>query len=115
MTQDRTPVANVASRLAAKRAELEAELAGLSAPVDDQGGISFGKRVGDGTSMAVERLSQVAVHERLQDTLAEVVKAEDKLAEGSYGSCDACGEPIPAERLEALPWATLCVADAAVR
>ena len=115
MTEDRTAVANVASRLAGKRAELEAELASLSAPVDDQGGISFGKRVGDGTSMAVERLSQVAVHERLQDTLAEVVRAEEKLAEGSYGSCDVCGEPIPAERLEALPWATLCVADAAVR
>jgi DnaK suppressor protein len=115
MTEDRTAVANVASRLAAKRAELEAELAVLSAPVDDQGGISFGKRVGDGTSMAVERLSQVAVHERLQDTLAEVVRAEEKLAEGSYGTCDVCGEPIPPERLEALPWATLCVADAAVR
>ena len=112
MTQDRTAVAAV---LAAKRGELEAELAGLSAPVDDQGGISFGKRVGDGTSMAVERLSQVAVHERLQDTLAEVVRAEEKLTEGSYGICDVCGEPIPPERLEALPWATLCVADAAVR
>jgi DnaK suppressor protein len=114
MTEDRTAVANLASTLAAKRAELEAELAGLSAPVD-QGGISFGKRVGDGTSLAVERLSQVAVHERLQDTLAEVVRAEEKLAEGNYGTCDVCGEPIPAERLEALPWATLCVADAAVR
>ena len=114
MTEDRTPVANVASRLAAKRAELEGELADLSAPVD-QGGISFGKRVGDGTSMAVERLSQVAVHERLQDTLADVVRAEEKLTEGSYGICDVCGDPIPAERLEALPWATLCVADAAVR
>jgi DnaK suppressor protein len=65
--------------------------------------------------MAVERLSQVAVHERLQDTLAEVVRAEEKVSEVSYGVCDACGEPIPAERLEALPWATLCVADAAVR
>ena len=115
MTEDREPVANVASMLAVKRAELEAELAGLSAPVDDQGGISFGKRVGDGTSMAVERLSQVAVHERLQDTLAEVVRAEEKLAEGSYGTCDACAKPIPVERLEALPWATLCVEDAAVR
>ena len=112
MTEDRTAVAAV---LAAKRAELEAELAGLSAPVDDQGGISFGKRVGDGTSIAVERLSQVAVHERMQETLADVVRAQEKLAEGSYGTCDACGEAIPAERLEALPWATLCVADAAVR
>ena len=112
MTQEPTAVA---AALAAKRAELEAELAGLSAPVDDQGGISFGKRVGDGTSMAVERLSLVAVHESLQDTLAEVVRAEEKLTEGSYGICDVCGEPIPAERLEALPWATLCVADAAAR
>ena len=115
MTEDRTAAPNVGSTLAAKRAELEAELAGLSAPVDDQGGISFGKRVGDGTSMAVERLSQVAVHDRLQDTLAEVVRAEEKLAEGSYGVCDVCEQPIPLERLEALPWATLCVADAAVR
>jgi DnaK suppressor protein len=112
MTEDRTTVAAV---LAGKRGELEAELAGLSAPVGDQGGISFGKRVGDGTSMAVERLSQVAVHERLQDTLADVVRAEEKLAEGSYGICDVCGQPIPPDRLEALPWATLCVADAAAR
>jgi RNA polymerase-binding transcription factor len=95
--------------LAAKRAELETELAGLSAPAEDQGGISFGKRVGDGTSMAVERLSQVAVHERLQQTLAQVVRAEEKLAEGDYGRCDSCGDRIPADRLEALPWATLCV------
>ena len=111
MTDDR---AAVEPALAAKRAELEAELAGLSAPVD-QGGISFGKRVGDGTSMAVERLSQVAVHERLQETLADVVRAQEKLAEGSYGVCDVCGKPIPPARLEALPWATLCVADAAAR
>ena len=112
MTVDGTAVATV---LATKRAELETELADLSAPVDDQGGISFGKRVGDGTSMAVERLSQVAVHERMQVTLADVVRAEEKLAEGSYGRCDVCTAPIPAARLEALPWATLCVADAAVR
>jgi DnaK suppressor protein len=65
--------------------------------------------------MAVERLSQVAVHEQMQETLADVVRAEEKLAEGSYGVCDFCGKPIPAARLEALPWATLCVTDAAVR
>ena len=112
MTEDRTPVA---AALAVKRAELEAELAGLSAPVDDQGGISFGKRVGDGTSMAVERLSQVAVHERLQETLVDVVRAQEKLVEDSYGVCDVCGKPIPAARLEALPWATLCLTDAAAR
>jgi len=110
---DRT--AQVAAVLATRRAELEAELARLSAPVDDQGGISFGKRVGDGTSMAVERITQVAAHERLQESLVDVLRAQAKLAEGSYGICDVCGKPIAHGRLEALPSATRCVEDAARR
>ena len=112
---DASDLAVVAALLAARRAELEAELARLSAPVDDQGGISFGKRVGDGTSMAVERITQVAAHERLQDSLADVLRAQAKLDEGSYGTCDVCGRPIAPGRLEALPSATRCVEDAARR
>jgi DnaK suppressor protein len=104
-----------ATALAAKRVQLEAELATLAAPSADHGGISFGKRVGEGTSLAVERLSQVAAHEQLQDLLADVVRAEQKLADGSYGRCDVCGRPIGAGRLEALPWATMCIEDAAAR
>jgi len=38
-----------------------------------------------------------------------------KLRDGSYGRCDVCGEPVGDERLEALPWATLCVRDAGRR
>jgi DnaK suppressor protein len=105
----------VRGALAAKRAQLEAELAILAAPTTDQAGISFGKRVGDGTSLAVERLSQVAAHDRLQDMLADVVRAEQKLVDGSYGRCDVCGRPISAGRLEARPWATMCIDDAAAR
>ena len=81
----------------------------------DQGSISFGKRVGEGTSMAVDRLSQVAVHDGLQSTLADVERALAKLAEGTYGLCDRCGQPVGEGRLEALPWATLCVRDAGKR
>jgi RNA polymerase-binding transcription factor DksA len=55
---------------------------------------------------------QVAVHDKLQVTRADVERATTKLAEGSYGTCDACGEPIGEGRLEALPWAVLCVRDA---
>ncbi len=101
--------------LAAKRAELEGELSGLSAPAGDSGGISFGKRVGDGTSLAVERLSQVAAHDRLQAMLGDVLRAQAKLAEDTYGTCDSCGDAVPPERLEALPWATLCLPCSARR
>ena len=87
----------------------------MSAPPTEQSNISFGKRVGDGTQMAVDRLSQVAVHDQLQVTGADVRRALAKLDEGTYGRCDVCGEPIPDGRLEALPWAVLCVQDAARR
>jgi DnaK suppressor protein len=110
-----TDFAEARATLAAKHAQLETELGILAAPSDDQSGISFGKRVGDGTSLAVERLSQVAAHDQLQELLADVVRAEQKLAEGTYGSCDVCGRPIGAGRLEALPWASLCIEDATAR
>lgn len=108
-------MASTEEALAAKRAELESELGVLSAPPQDRGDISFGKRVGEGTSYAVERLSAVAAHGTLELTLADVRRAQDKLAEGTYGLCDVCGEPIGSARLEALPWATRCVRHAAVR
>jgi DnaK suppressor protein len=102
----------VRTTLQAKRSEVEQQLGLLERRPTDQGSISFGKRVGEGTSMAVDRLSQVAVHDKLQITLADVDRATAKLADGNYGDCDVCGEPIGAERLEALPWAVRCVRDA---
>lgn len=106
---------DVRTRLGHRRVELLEQLGELEKPSADAGGISFGKRVGEGTSLAVERLSQVAVHDRLRDVLADVIRAEAKLDEGTYGSCDVCGAPIGKERLEALPWATHCVNCAAQR
>jgi len=81
----------------------------MAAPPTDPGNISFGKRVGEGTSQAVERLSAVPAHDQLQGLLAEVVRAEEKLADDTYGDCDVCGTPIAPERLGARPWATRCL------
>ncbi|HEX3829596.1 MAG TPA: TraR/DksA family transcriptional regulator [Sporichthyaceae bacterium] len=106
---------DVAAVLAAKRAELEAELTRLALPTSEPSGISFGKRIGEGTSVAVDRLSQVAAHDRLQEVLADVLRAQEKLEEDTYGTCDRCGGPIGPERLDALPWATRCVVCAAKR
>ena len=101
--------------LDAKLAEIDDQMATMEKKPVDQGSISFGKRIGEGTSMAVDRLAQVAVHDKLQVTRADVVRAMEKLDDGTYGRCDVCGEPIPEGRLEALPWAVLCVDDAAKR
>jgi RNA polymerase-binding transcription factor len=99
----------IAAELAAKQAQLEEQLASMSQLPDEQGSISFGKRVGEGTSQAVDRLSAVPTHDKLQLMLAEVIRAQAKLAEGTYGTCDVCGRDIGAGRLEARPWATRCI------
>lgn len=95
--------------LLAKLLEIETRAADLTAAPDSTGGISFGKRVGDGTSIAVERLTQVAAHQQMLQQIEEVQRALTKLDEGTYGVCDACGATIPEGRLEIHPWAILCV------
>jgi RNA polymerase-binding transcription factor DksA len=95
--------------LAAREAELVAQLAELTKPPTEIGSISFGKRVGEGTSMAVDRLAAVSTQEALLAMLDEVRRARRLVAEGTYGICEVCGEPIPEGRLEARPWATRCV------
>jgi DnaK suppressor protein len=99
----------VREALEEKRTALEAEMARISAPPEESVGISFGKRVGEGTSMAVERLVQVAAHDEMRATLADVERALAKMDDGTYGTCDNCGAPIPPARLEIRPWAVLCV------
>ena len=93
--------------------ELRAELAELTAaPRDPMASVSFGKRIGEGTSQAVERIAQVDAARQLDAKLRDVERALDKLDEGTYGTCDACSRQIASERLEAIPWAALCIDDA---
>ena len=89
--------------LAERQAELEAQLAELTKPPGELGTISFGKRVGEGTSMAVDRLAAVSAQEHLLTMLDEVRRARQRVADGSYGICEVCGVPIPEGRLEARP------------
>src|SRR4051795_13429470 len=76
-------------------------------------GVSFGKRVGDGTTEAVSRLTDVGVVDSLNATEARLERALEKIAEGSYGTCDNCGNAIPQGRLDAAPESILCVPCAA--
>jgi DnaK suppressor protein len=72
----------------------------------------FGKRIGDGTTEAISRLTDIGVGSSLEAGLVRTERALAKLDEGTYGTCDACGEPIAAARLQALPDSVLCVSCA---
>jgi DnaK suppressor protein len=58
----------------------------------------------DAQFLADEEVDE-GLRERLQEELEAIERAERRLAEGSYGRSVESGEPIPDERLEAIPWA----------
>lgn len=95
--------------LAEREQALEDELAELTKPAGDLGAISFGKRVGEGTSMAVDRLAAVSAQQHLLAMLEEVRRARRRVADGTYGRCEVCGDRLPEARLEVRPWAARCV------
>ena len=95
---------------------LDEELAELTAvPRDPVTAVSFGKRIGDGTTEAIDRMTKVGTAEQLAVIRDDVMRALEKIEEGTYGLCDRCGAVIPEERLEARPWSVLCVSCASGR
>ena len=96
--------------LLAHRAELAGEVAELAEQIRAPGvQIPFGKRAGDHTSDAVMQMQRSISASQLHNMSLEIERALAKLADGTYGVCDVCGTAIAEERLEALPWAILCV------
>jgi DnaK suppressor protein len=51
-----------------------------------------------------------AISAMLDSRLGDIDNALAQLSSGTYGVCADCAKPIPPRRLEALPFATLCVA-----
>ena len=99
--------------LEARRDEIRARVAELAKRPELGAAQGFGKRIGDGTTEAISRITDIGVGRSLEAGLARTERALAKLDEGTYGTCDACGGPIPPARLEAMPDSVLCVTCAA--
>lgn len=64
----------------------------------------------EGATIAFERAQLHASITQTRSQIAELDAALGRVADGTYGVCSKCGQPIPAERLEARPAATTHVA-----
>jgi len=71
----------------------------------DPGDVQFDEESGEGDTIAVERGRDLALAARALEMIEEIDHALSKFDEGTYGICEVSGEPIPQERLEAIPWA----------
>jgi RNA polymerase-binding transcription factor DksA len=83
---------------------------GIAIHPGDNGQVgSYPRSVDELASDNLTSLRQMALQKQLREQMAEVEHALQKLESGTYGLCDICGQPIAPERLEALPWASLCL------
>ncbi|SRR6266536_224779 len=89
-----------------------AGLEAASASSQETAGASYGEEASDAGSFTSERERDLSLVGNLRDLISKIRGALGRLDDGSYGSCEACGQPIEAERLDALPYTTLCLADA---
>ncbi len=64
---------------------------------------------GEGDTLNVERDRLLVVASEAKERVAEIDAALARVDAGTYGTCEACGKPIPEARLEVVPEATLCV------
>ena len=77
----------------------------------EMGDVQFDDEGGEGDTMAVERERDLALSAQARQTVADIDAAIARLALGTYGYSVESGRPIPRERLEAIPWATVLVEE----
>ena len=106
--------------LAEVRQELQDEANGLRRDISDaesEIAARLGDAVGDAGddsadagAKTFQREHELALTQNARELLAQTERVLSKIEDGTYGSCESCGEPIGKARLQAFPRATLCVA-----
>lgn len=71
----------------------------------EPGDVQFDEESGEGDSLAVERERDLALSAQARAAVDMIDAALARVAAGTYGICIHSGQPIPPERLEAIPWA----------
>jgi DnaK suppressor protein len=96
--------------LAVERTRIETLLAGRKPQVDEE--LDKLDEADQGSDTFMEELDE-GIADELRDELEAVDRAEKRLADGTYGLSVESGEPIPDERLEAMPTAERTAAEQA--
>ena len=77
----------------------------------EMGDVQFDDEGGEGDTMVVERERDLALSAQAREAVLEFDAALDRINEGTYGYSIVSGRPIPKERLEAIPWASVLVEE----
>ncbi len=72
---------------------------------------SADNHMGDLATETFDRELDYTLEDNAETVLAEIDAALRRIENGTYGTCQMCGRLIDPDRLEARPWATLCIDD----
>jgi DnaK suppressor protein len=95
-------------RLIAKRKELVSEVRGSNVGSLETSGDGI-QDIADQASSAYTKEFLLSIGDAERRMLRQVDEALDKIRQDTYGLCESCGERINERRLEALPFAKLCI------
>lgn len=95
--------------LGAQRSQLEDQLHQLG--VDGESGI-VDDNFADTAQVSAEQGEAQALAAQLRDQLDDVERALSRLDDGTYGTCEVCGEAIGEARLEVMPATRFCIQHA---
>ena len=70
---------------------------------------SADNHLGDAAAGTLDREIDYTLEEHSEQVLEQIDAALKRLDDGTFGKCTNCGKPIPEDRLEARPWASLCI------
>jgi DnaK suppressor protein len=103
-----SPGVNVENARAALNAERARLMTELGEPIESPGQMTYGSQAA-AASQVFEQQRDLALRDRSRVELSRVEAALRSIDDGTYGTCTSCGNPIAAERLEAIPWAAFCI------
>lgn len=108
---DQTNIDNFRQRLVSERGDLESQLVdmGMDPATGQPNGVDFDHSFADSGQNTEEKARVLAIAEGLIEIKREVDAAIEKIEGGTFGTCESCGKHIGDERLDARPYARLCM------
>ena len=107
---DETTLSSLRTTLEEQRTHLRREIEEQGAdPDSDEVAFVNDPGFSDRSHSTEERSRLISVVKALRESLRDTERALAKMDAGTYGTCESCGKPISPERLDAIPWASLCI------
>ena len=112
---DAATLAQIRSTLETERTDLERrmqeieEATFVATQSEITGEVGLDEDFADAGTATFDRERDLSIRNNIQDLIDQITRALRRIDEGSYGTCERCGQPIDAARVKALPHASLCL------